>query len=302
MTRSGLLSISVAFLVVASVEAMAATRTVCFTLTLVDNRTNCATSSEVGARRGCRSLSANSRNWVYARGQVVEAWDKDPDGVDEYIGSWVLSYEGTNCLTFEWENASYALGEANPDVYLRMVNRVMKSSARGISAYARNTDGSADYVIWSRNGPSSNPDQFTAADCRAGTNCYINGNNWLYPTSDVNSELGRRYMMLDSAQHALEIYGDTMTQNVNLRYPGQASCPTSCANDRGTISITEAAGNDGGNVTHEIGHSLQMQEFGQDYLQLDCSQGGDWHSMVSAEYDSCSTTEGWADYVATVAW
>ena len=90
---------------------IASERTVCFRLKIRDDRSNCADISETGNRRGC-----NNGGYVYAVGHQVELWDKDADGNDEYIGTWYLNYSGTNCITFEWEDASYSKGKNDPDL------------------------------------------------------------------------------------------------------------------------------------------------------------------------------------------
>src|SRR5262249_23489894 len=103
-------------------SAWAAERTVCFHLELADGRYNCPAPSEAGARRAC-----NAGGYSDAVGHQVELWDKDWSSDDEYIGTWYLGGGGTQCITFEWENASYSKGEANPDLYLRYINVVNRT-------------------------------------------------------------------------------------------------------------------------------------------------------------------------------
>lgn len=294
MNTRHLIALSLAGLaLVAGHAALGATRTVCYELKFADARTNCATTTTTGNERGC-SPGSN----IDAAGHVVELWDKDDDGNDELIGKWAAS-AGRGCATFEWENAAYSLGEANPDVYAKYVNRVNRVEADGIYVQAVDTDGSDLPVTTWRNGDGTDPDAYVAKECHTGTNCEIYPSGYLLPTSDTASERGMRIQALDSAQHAVEIYGTIMDTNVEMHYPGKSDCKTSCAVARDEIHIYETLANHGYYPTHEVGHTVQMQEFNQDDLRDVC---GDSHSMTSVEKESCTTTEGFADYVAAVAW
>lgn len=280
-----------------SVEVLAAQRSVCFRMQLRDDRFNCAESSETGARRAC-----HPGGYTDMAGHQVELWDKDWSGDDEYIGTWYIGGGGTQCISFEWENANYSKGESNPDLYLRYINRVNRTGyANYIYVRGVNTDNSAASVTSWRNGQSGDPERYIAMNC-AGASCSILPSGTLVPTNDVASDRGLRIMALDSAQHALQAVGEVMDTHVDLQYPGQSDCPTSCAPNRNLIKITQARGGNGSNVTHEIGHVVQMQEFNQDWLRDDCSRNGNGHSLTSLEHESCATTEGWGNYIASVSW
>lgn len=287
-----------AALLLAAQVAAAAERNVCFRLQLRDERVQCADTSEAGARRGC-----NSGGYVDMVGHQIEVWDKDWEGDDEYIGTWYIGGGGSQCVAFEWENSDYDKGEANPDLYLRYVNKVNRT---GYSHYVEvrgvNTDNSAASVTSWRNGQSGDPERYVSMNCKANTTCSVFGSGTLVPTNDIASDRGLRIMALDSAQHTLQALGEIMDTSVRLQYPGQTDCPTSCAPDRDLIKITRTRGANGSNVTHELGHVIQMQEFDQDWLRDDCSRGGDGHSLDSLEHESCATTEGWGNYVALVSW
>lgn len=298
MKRTGLAALAASLLFALVAEAWAADRTVCFRLKLRDDRTNCATTSETGNRRGC-----NRGGYVDMVGHHIQLWDKDSGSDDEYIGTWYIGGGSTQCATFAWEGRSYHKGEANPDVYLRYVNRVNRTGySNYIRVDARDTDGSAHSVTTWRNGQAGDPDRYVARNCTAGSACYIYPSGSLVPTNDIASERALWIMALDSAQHTLQAFGEIMDTHVELRYPGQASCPTSCTVDRDLIHITASRGNNGFNVAHEVGHAVQMQEFNQDWLRDDCSRGSSGHSLTSLEHESCATTEGFADYVGVVSW
>lgn len=294
-TISAMLGLAV---LAATVDVLAAQREVCFRMQLRDDRFNCAESSETGARRPC-----NPGGYVDMVGHQVELWDKDWSGDDEYIGTWYIGGGGTQCMSFEWENADYSKGEANPDLYLRYINRVNRTGySNYIYVRGVNTDNSAAAATSWRNGQAGAPERYVAMNCSAGTTCWILSSGSLVPTNDIASDRGLRIMALDSAQHALQAVGEVMDTHINLQYPGQSDCPTSCAPDRDLIKITQARGGNGSNVTHEVGHVVQMQEFNQDWLRDDCSRGGAGHSLTSLEHESCATTEGWGNYIALVSW
>ena len=281
-----------------TIDAMAAQRTVCFRLQLRDDRTNCALASETGARRPC-----NPGGYVDMVGHQVELWDKDWSGDDEYVGTWYIGGGGTQCISFEWENADYSKGEPNPDLYLRYINRVNRTGYSNY-VYVRgvNTDNSAASATSWRNGQPGDEERYVAMNCRTSGSCSIFSSGTLVPTNDIASDRGLRIMALDSAQHALQAAGEVMDTHIDLQYPGQSDCPTSCAPSRNLIKITRARGGNGSNVTHEVGHVIQMQEFDQDWLRDDCSRGGNGHSLTSLEHESCATTEGWGNYIASVSW
>ena len=279
-------------------EAWSATRTVCFRFQLADERTNCATSSATGAQRAC-----NPGGYVDAVGHLYEVWDKDFSGSDEYIGTWRVDGPGRRCVTFEWENASYSKGETHPDIYLRYINKVQRTgSSNNITITAVKTNGSSHPATSWRNGTSSNSNLWVALNCQPGQNCQIIPNGSHIATHDRASERGLRIMALDTAQHTLQVFAGIMDTKIKMHYPGRSDCPYSCAVNRDEIHITANRGNHGFNVAHEVGHLVQMQEFNQDWLRNDCSRNGSGHSLTSIEYESCATSEGWADFVGVVSW
>ena len=279
-------------------SAWAAPRTVCYHVQLADDRYNCPATTVIGQRRGC-SRGSN----VDAVGHQVELWDKDADDADELIGTWNIGGSGTRCITFEWENASYSKGEANPDLYLRYINTVIRTGhVKYITVRAVTTNGSAHPATSWRNGRPGEPDRYVSVNCATGRTCYIFPSGTLVPTTDTASSRALRIMALDSAQHTLQVVGEQLKQNILLHYPGQTSCPTSCAVDRGNFHIAATQGGDGILVGHEIGHVLQMQRFNQDYLRNDVSKNGAGWNLTSDEYDSGATAEGFASYVGIVSW
>jgi hypothetical protein len=121
----------------------------------------------------------------------------------------------------------------------------------------------------------------------------------LVPTFDTASARGMWIQALDSSQHVLEVFGGIMDTDIDLIYPGKASCPRSCSSNRHDLNLGVGVGDDGSILAHELGHAIQKQEFDTDDLRNEC---GGSHTLVSVEADSCATAEGFADYVAAVSW
>lgn len=275
--------------------ALGATRTVCFGLATKDARDDCP-SSGTGVRRVC-----NPGTWVYPVGMSVEFWDKDPGtgSDDDYIGMWRQGTSRT-CVTFEWENASYAEGEANPDVYLVIKNTVLHAGSLA-SLQIVDADSQPYSHPWSRNGWGGDPDAGTAVDCLAGNQCQI---PTLYVTSNEASDYGKALMALDSAQRSLAVYYSHLDSGtINIETPSDnPNAEYGLTIDRHLIQVGSEHTIDGTRITHEMGHVLQMCEFGLDDLINDSSlNGGGWEYNLP-EYDSCAVTEGWASYAGVVAW
>jgi hypothetical protein len=270
--------------------ADAATRTVCYRVKLADDREECSRSSETGARRPCKPGS-----YVDAVGHTIELWDKDSgdSSNDEFIRTVVIAGTGRRCFTFEWEDAPYSGTERHPDVYLRYINRVrnVKSSPKHrIRAADVNGDDHV-HTTW-RNGTSSDPDLFVAKNCKPGRTCQIYP-GIMWPTSDTSSERALWIMALDSAQHALQVFGTIMDTDIEMRYPDDTNVGPdgevhSYAASRDLIGIRTVRGKNGFTVAHEVGHVVQMQEF-----DLDAADYQDGH---------LPTIQGWANYVALVSW
>jgi hypothetical protein len=278
--------------------AEAADRTVCFHLQLRDDRNNCPASGTTGALRPC-----NPGGYADGVGHQIELWDKDTASADEKVGTWYVGGSGRQCVTFAWEGAAYHNGEADPDLYIRYINLVNRTGySNYIHVRAVQNDGSAHNGTTWRNGESGDPDLFVARNCTAGGACDIFPSGSLVATNDPASPRALRIMALDTAQHALQVFGELMDTHVDMRFPSTSDCTGSCAPDRNLIRVVEGDGNHGSNVAHEVGHAVQMQEFDQDQLQNDCSLGGSTHWMDSIEHESCATTEGFADYAAVASW
>ena len=278
--------------------AIAADRTVCFHLRLADDRYNCATGSENGARRPC-----NKGGHVDAVGHQVELWDRDFNSDDDFIGTWYIGGEGTQCITFEWENAPYSKGEPHPDLYLRYINVVNRVGySNYITVKAVTVEGADHPATTWRNGQPGDPDRYVARECPPNETCYMFPSGSLVPTNDIASERALRIMALDSSQHTLQALGEQVNRHIRLHYPGRNDCTTSCAPDRENFHIFRTQGADGILVGHEMGHNLQMQRFNQDDLRDDLSKGGAGWNNSSDEHDSGATTEGFASYIGVVSW
>jgi hypothetical protein len=282
----------------------AATRTVCYDLRIRDDvRTECPLPATRGTKSSCRPASG----WQSAVGFVVQLWDKDAGtpSNDDYIGTWHIAGAGLRCVTFEWENASYAKGEPDPDVYLRIDNRVTAAGSTGTRTLDIADDRNKDYVdIWWRNGVTGDPDRFVAANCRASSTCRVYPAGFLFPSNDTASNYGQALLAMDSAQRTLQVYADVMDPGVvRIEFPDSSGlCPTACAENRRFIRVPPGLGTDAMRMSHELGHVIQMQLFEQDDLVDDLSRNGAGWTIDSVEWDSGATTEGWASYAAIVSW
>lgn len=283
--------------------ASAANRTVCFELQLRDDRYDCADSSNVGERRACTS------SYTYLVGGRIELWDKDGvdlgGGADEYIGTWVTTGTGEQCITFPWEGESYHKGEAHPDLYIKYKNEVRNTSGSGPIVRAVNDSGTK-WGNWSwRSGDYTHTR--VAVDCTTSGSCRILPGSALVPTTSASTNASMMVQSLDSAQHTLQVLSTIMdTTTIDMELPdSDSSCVSGCAIDRYNFGIPSSRGKDGDLVPHELGHLVQMQEFGkqtaQDVLRVDCSKGTSGWSPTTDEHDSCATTEGFASYVAIVS-
>lgn len=297
---AGLIAQALAALAVAvcasPAASVAATRTVCFRPVLNDDRTDCPQSGS-GVRRAC-----NPNSWVDPEGFLAELWDKDSGtGNDDFIGSWIMTGAGAHCATFEWENASYSDGEANPDVYVRIPNSAYSETGGGDEAVRIvRADGTVYPAVSSRNGWGGNSEAGTAVECEAGAACLVASGNAFYVYGDSASDYGQALMALDSAQHVLAPYTSRLGNlYIDLEYPTDADCPTACAPSGTSILVPTGLADEGFRMAHEMGHVVQQQEFNQVGLRDDV--GGGW-TPTSVENDSGAVTEGWATYVAAVAW
>jgi hypothetical protein len=186
--------------------------------------------------------------------------------------------------------AGYSKGESNPDVYLKYINRVRKTSVTGARVDGVKTDGSAAVV-------SSWRDVSVASNCAAGTTCYINPAGYLIPTTRRLQPA--RWPHHGPRQRPAQPRGVCRSDGSQRQpaLPGDGT--NSFARSRTECHIAETQEDSGMTATHEMGHVLQMQLFGQDDLRNDC---GGSHGLTTVETQSCATTEGWAGYAGAVAW
>jgi len=273
-------------------SASAATRTYCFELLFKDDRIECPTPSDPGAKRACHQEFHNfssqpDGDYTHPVGALVEVWDKDDTSDDELIGTFILVSPTGGCATFDWEGASYQNGETDPDPYVIWKSEV-RGTAGGPHVVARDmADVRYGGVTWRAN---------ALTNCTSGASCDQPG--YLLVTTDSTTERGGRAMSLDSSQHMLETYSSILeSDDINMRWPSTGSA----AFDQTTYEVAEDRGDQPQSACHELGHVLQMQQFDDDSLVNDCSLNGGGHSLNVEEFESCATTEGWAGYVAAVS-
>lgn len=285
-----------------STSAQAATRKICYEFLFNDQRNDCPLAGDAGVREACLAkymnfVSAADGDYSNPVGSYIEVWDRDDSSADEYIGTWIIGGTGQRCVTFEWENAAYSKGEANPDVYLKWKSKV-RAPAGGPTVQAENTSGTSYGDVTFRGSPFSN--------CVNGVTCSWTGYHVV--SDDALSERGGRAQILNSAEHMLSIYQSIMNADqIDVAWPASGSSTSSRTQFQiaGDASVGGTAVDNRAlmaqSTAHELGHVLQMQMFGQDFLTNDCSLGTSGHSIQGSEYESCATAEGWADYVAAVS-
>lgn len=283
-----LLSSSVLCFVAFSSVAEAATRTICMNLEFRDVREDAPDYGDTGSRRGIHPTGGYSD----AVGHRVELWDKDgsSSSSDEFIAVATLNSEGTNCFSFEWENAPYSKGESDPDIYIRYINEVRHTTCTSCAVVTGITDSGSPH-------PDTSWRNTTVVNNCTGTCSFP---NTLYISSTPTTTRAKVVMALDSSQHALQIWGQDLNEDIEMEAPTGGS--SSLAKNQHLFEIRDARCINGFSPPHELGHLLQMQQFNQNYLKNDCGRGGSGHGFTSLEHESCATTEGWADYAGVVAW
>ena len=195
------------------------------------------------------------------------------------------------------------MGETHPDVYFEVRNRVWASGSNESIRIV--DDGGTIYGYpTSREGWGGDPDAGTAVECTTAGSCYIAGGGGVYVTNNAASNYGQALQALDSAQRVLSIYHTRLNNGtISIEVPDSSgACPTACAPSRNEIIIPAGLAEEGFRTAHEMGHILHMSEFGQDVLRTDYSAGGGGWTLTSQENDSAAVAEGFATYVAAVAW
>jgi hypothetical protein len=276
--RSTLQMVAIVYITLSANLVSAATRTVCFSLVMFDDiRTDCPVPGTTGARRACGADSLGTNN-DYSIGSHFQIWDWDGGVGDDFIGVGVTTNpNGLNCVTFEWENATYSGGEANPDVYIRLTPYYSSSNYTGNSPSVRvanATGASYPYVDFSI---------ARAENCPVGVTCYIDTDGVpgapigaLRPYNSTASNAAQARLTGDSAQRALQQWDTNFDPgtSVTIEYPDSTTCSPACAINRTTIEINA---NDfrGSTPPHELGHALQFQLFEQDNFVGDpgCTRG-----------------------------
>jgi len=292
-----------------SSAASATNRTVCFDLLIQDSeRTNCPGPGTPGIRRACRA-GEFVPGFQYPVGFEYRLYDKDGAAPDDLIGTWVLGASGSRCVTFDWEGGGYGGGEVetHPDVYLVATNRAFAVGSDFTTKVSIVTANGVKYPNVSfRDYPFGSGDAAVAVDCAPGTQCWMNPSGGLVMNVFKGTAYSNAVLALDSAQLALQIYHDVMDDGeIKVEYPtDNPGVIGGNARSRFLIEFNGTAPDilKGADVAHEVGHLVQMMMFEQDALIDDCSAFGPGHALTGPEFESCATTEGWADYVAAVSW
>ncbi len=306
------LCIAAVIIVTSPAIAEAATRTVCFRVQFRDERIGCPTPTTIGVKRAC-DPAADYSDFVGGHVELMDkdSGDSDGTGIDDRIGTWIISSTGNQCATFDWEGAPYnAEGEAHPDIYINQFPRVSRPGDMDPYVQAVNSTGGNYIATTYRNSGAG----YVAIDCASGTTCWITST--MFPTTSSTSNTAVAYMMIDSAQRVLQEFGSLMENNTIKAWypvvnnPNNVSCANGLVWDRTNFCLPSGKGNWGDLAAHEMGHVVHMQMFHQDILQKALTDNdGDgqleWNmgnTSNSNEWESGAMTEGFGAYVGAVAW
>lgn len=294
----------VALLAGLSQSSEARTRTVCGSVKFKDYRNGCSGDGThlTGRLDPC---VGNTGTEMYIRGTFIDVYDYDSGGgTDEYIGKWYVPTRGSFCLTFEWENAAYSLGEANPDVYF-VYSDWKWGYGSGDSQLAimnHNGGGTAtvpNAIVWDAAGQR-------ADECQWGSNCWLGSVLLVGSTADDNT---LRFLMGDSGKHTLDQYGDDShdPQILDLTARYEPNCNNHPISWSATsFRVCDAYADDMWVVPHEMGHHyLRQTLWGGATIgpwSYTACGGADNHTITSVECDRVATEEGWCDYIAARSW
>ncbi len=308
MKTNLVLFILTAIALASSSFAEAATRTVCFDLVIHnEDQGDCPSvgGGHVGVRREC-----NMGGYVRPVGLEVELWDADDVlANDDYIGTW-RQQNGLTCVTFTWEGASYQENEPDPDVYVKIKNRVLLAGST-TNLRILTEAGSVYTYVTSRSMTNG-----IANNCHSGQ-CLINNGDPFYVNGDQASDYSWALMAMDDGQRTLAQYWTEMpTGTIDIVYPsdiyfgGISFCDggtnSAVTTTRHKIDVCPGWAFMAQLVPHELGHVVMGNEFGLDPVDFvgDYTKGGgasEWNP-TSDEYDGVAVAEGWANYVAAVSW
>ncbi len=277
--------------------AEAANRTACFTLRFKDIRSDCPESNDSGVTRAC-NVDPIFTTWSNPVGVLVDLFDHDSDGTpDEFIGTWRLNSPGQKCITFPWEGEAYENGETHPDVYVKAYP-IFRSTDGGIAIRGRDSLGNTVPAVSWR-------DEYFL-NCGTGSNCAL---GTLSYSTDANSAITRRVVALDTAQRVLEAFSGAIEGSGDIYlYLGrdeddEEHCPNwSCASGS-EVWLADDHLSRFDVPVHEVGHVLRNREMGLTSSGADDDRDGvDGHGWTTLEWDKLTASEGWANYVAAVAW
>lgn len=246
-----------------------------------------------------------------ADGFVVELWDRDPDGSDEFLGTWMLDYwlptTQWACIAFDWSTWMNLEFESLPDPYI-------------VSRYAaRPNDLSSDFEVK------------LCASRGTGSNCTLGGemsrswrtqynndcNGTCYSPvlnfGNENVSPNSTAMVLASAQRFARVFGNSapLQGQRTLFWMGGTECVITCTSPSNCIynacsyednwvSWPETFNLTWSVAAHELGHSIHQFALGLNYLPgIGCPIP---HGFTTPNNESCANTEGWANYVATRTW
>lgn len=258
---------------------------------------------------GCPNNVTGMRWWrpycdgrlVPVQGLEVTLFDRDSSSNDDHIGTWALHYNGLNdvsCIDFQWDQGTR--NETFPDVWIMTRFDVVDTDHPG-NRHEIHLCRTEDL------GRAECGDKFAfgwrdafIADVRPTPTPVRN-----YDFGGGSGVWNRRAMQVAAGQKALRSFrGERMTSDMNIWWNSD-TCklrgrlwPCS-VNDR-WFTMPSWRFQDIYTVPHEYGHSYQKQLFEQDHLTgKRCPRP---HFLDQPHNEACATREGWANFVAAMAW
>lgn len=265
--------------------------TYCVSIQFLSDFQDCP-SQDNGSRWPLTCSSSAYRN---LNGLVVDLFDKDNSGGDDYISTHKLSYSGATgevCISTTWDTNR----EAVPDVYpeFRWVVQDNNSSTSRFSQVCdavstSSTSCTAEHVL--------NLRDFAVTDCSF---CSLS----VGVSSSATSNNTKRAMIAFAAQRFEDAFSSASGRTHNILFSfDDTTCSGNCNSNRwiNRSNTDNNAHRRWDSQAHESGHALQRQLWEDD----DSPSNGTCppsHYLEVMEPETCATSEGWATFVSMVSW
>lgn len=235
------------------------------------------------------------------RNLVVELFDMDNSGGDDFIGEYTLAFTDDEsqqvCLEFSWDPV--ARGETSPDPFIRTDFKVKNPSSSATRfSQACDIDDS----------PGSSCSDLVSESWRsfAVTNCSgscTSGTTLVFNT-DPTGTFNQTAMVMHGAGRYEQIFGLSSLRESDIFYHMggvRSGCATVCQFQQNWVNYPFGSSTRRWDVpTHEAGHSHQKQLFQQQNLTGTACPSP--HIQTDTTTGACATREGYATYIHAVSW